>query len=87
MMPRQPERKPKPAARSAQPGRTKTDTIEEILRVDHAGEYGAVRIYSGQLAVYKYLAGKQDTVESLTRMAKEKRSISPASRTSSMSAA
>jgi ubiquinone biosynthesis monooxygenase Coq7 len=71
MMPRQPERKPKPAARSAQPGRTKTDTIEEILRVDHAGEYGAVRIYSGQLAVYKYLAGKQDTVESLTRMAKE----------------
>jgi ubiquinone biosynthesis monooxygenase Coq7 len=25
--------------------------IERILRVDHAGEYGAVRIYQGQLAV------------------------------------
>lgn len=71
MMPRQPDRKPKPAARSAQPGRTKTDAIEEILRVDHAGEYGAVRIYSGQLAVFKYLPGKQETVEALTRMAKE----------------
>lgn len=25
--------------------------IERILRVDHAGEYGAVRIYAGQLAI------------------------------------
>ena len=25
--------------------------IEEALRVDHAGEFGAVRIYDGQLAV------------------------------------
>ncbi len=25
--------------------------IEEALRVDHAGEYGAVRIYEGQMAV------------------------------------
>ena len=25
--------------------------IEEIIRVDHAGEYGAVRIYEGQMAV------------------------------------
>ncbi|RZI47111.1 demethoxyubiquinone hydroxylase family protein [Candidatus Finniella inopinata] len=28
-------------------------TLERILRVDHAGEYGAVRIYAGQLAVLK----------------------------------
>lgn len=27
------------------------ETIERIVRVDHAGEYGAVRIYEGQLAV------------------------------------
>jgi ubiquinone biosynthesis monooxygenase Coq7 len=27
------------------------ETIERILRVDHAGEYGAARIYDGQLAV------------------------------------
>ncbi|MFN4090007.1 MAG: demethoxyubiquinone hydroxylase family protein [Alphaproteobacteria bacterium] len=27
------------------------EIVERILRVDHAGEYGAVRIYEGQLAV------------------------------------
>jgi ubiquinone biosynthesis monooxygenase Coq7 len=27
--------------------------LERILRVDHAGEYGAKRIYEGQLAVLK----------------------------------
>ena len=27
------------------------ELVERILRVDHAGEYGAVRIYEGQLAV------------------------------------
>ena len=32
----------------------KTDRhiLEEIIRVDHAGEYGATRIYEGQLAVF-----------------------------------
>lgn len=30
---------------------TPRQTIERILRVDHAGEYGAVRIYEGQIAV------------------------------------
>ena len=27
------------------------EVVERMLRVDHAGEYGAVRIYEGQLAV------------------------------------
>ncbi len=27
------------------------DLVGRIVRVDHAGEYGAVRIYEGQLAV------------------------------------
>ena len=40
-------RKPKPAAPGAP-----LDT-EAMIRVDHAGEYGAVRIYQGQLAVLK----------------------------------
>lgn len=40
-------RKPKPAA----PGAA-LDT-DAMIRVDHAGEYGAVRIYEGQLAVLK----------------------------------
>lgn len=30
---------------------TKEQLIDRIIRVDHAGEYGAVRIYEGQLAV------------------------------------
>ena len=49
------------AERTARPARTGGDRlpgdlgpeqiIERILRVDHAGEYGAARIYEGQLAV------------------------------------
>ena len=30
---------------------TPHETIEQMIRVDHAGEYGAARIYAGQLAV------------------------------------
>lgn len=71
IMPRQPQKRPKPHSVSAQPGRTRNDTVEEIIRVDHAGEYGAVRIYAGQLAVFKYLAGKEETVEALKRMSKD----------------
>ena len=48
-------RKPKPAA----PG-SPIDT-ESMIRVDHAGEYGAVRIYQGQLAVLKNSAAA-DTI-------------------------
>ena len=34
--------------------RSKTDkhVLEEIIRVNHAGEYGATRIYDGQIAVF-----------------------------------
>ncbi|MBC8158298.1 MAG: demethoxyubiquinone hydroxylase family protein [Alphaproteobacteria bacterium] len=30
---------------------TRTERLAQMVRVDHAGEYGAVRIYEGQLAV------------------------------------
>ncbi len=30
---------------------TKDELVERMIRVDHAGEYGAVRIYEGQLAI------------------------------------
>ncbi len=30
---------------------TARETVERMIRVDHAGEYGAKRIYQGQLAV------------------------------------
>ena len=29
----------------------RAETVEQMIRVDHAGEYGASRIYAGQLAV------------------------------------
>ena len=34
--------------------KTETDRqiLEEIIRVDHAGEYGATRIYEGQIAIF-----------------------------------
>jgi len=54
-------RKPKPAA----PG-SPVD-IEAMIRVDHAGEYGAVRIYEGQLAVLK--RRKSASVETIQHMA------------------
>jgi ubiquinone biosynthesis monooxygenase Coq7 len=38
-------------ARPASPGTTTPDDVAAMIRVDHAGEYGAVRIYEGQLAV------------------------------------
>ena len=46
-------RKERPKAPGAAP-----DT-EAMIRVDHAGEYGAVRIYEGQLAVLKNRASAQ----------------------------
>jgi ubiquinone biosynthesis monooxygenase Coq7 len=54
-------RKSKPAA----PG-SPVD-IEAMIRVDHAGEYGAVRIYEGQLAVLK--RRKSASVETIQHMA------------------
>ena len=37
--------------------------IQEIIRVDHAGEYGAVRIYEGQLAVFGDNHPMSDTIK------------------------
>ena len=40
-----------------------------MIRVDHAGEYGAVRIYEGQLAVLKRRKGAAASVETIQHMA------------------
>ena len=32
---------------------SRNEIIERMIRVDHAGEYGAVRIYAGQQAVLR----------------------------------
>ena len=56
-------------ARPAPPGTRASDEIAAMIRVDHAGEYGAVRIYEGQLAVL----GRRDgeAARSIRRMAQE----------------
>ncbi|MGD9617951.1 MAG: demethoxyubiquinone hydroxylase family protein [Alphaproteobacteria bacterium] len=43
--------------------------IERIIRVDHAGEYGAVRIYDGQLAV----TGRGRARDQIRRMAEQEK--------------
>jgi len=42
---------------------------DEMLRVDHAGEYGAVAIYKGQLAVFRRQAGREKITGQLEEMA------------------
>ena len=53
------------------PGVSRKAAVEEMVRVDHAGEYGAVRIYSGQLAVFERLPHKRRIAESLAHMRDE----------------
>lgn len=48
---------------------TREQLIERMIRVDQAGEYGAVRIYQGQLAVL----GKRRCAPVLRRMAAQER--------------
>jgi ubiquinone biosynthesis monooxygenase Coq7 len=42
-----------------------------MIRVDHAGEYGAVRIYEGQLAVLGARGGNAETIAAIKRMAEQ----------------
>ncbi|WP_396594536.1 demethoxyubiquinone hydroxylase family protein [Brevundimonas sp. R86498] len=51
------------------PGRGATRTrLAEILRVDHAGEFGAVRIYQAQRAVFEGVRGKEAMAADLAGM-------------------
>jgi ubiquinone biosynthesis monooxygenase Coq7 len=62
---------------------TKDELIERIIRVDQAGEYGAVRIYEGQLAVLgkgpkgdmiRHMKAQEDVhLDTFTKMASERR--------------
>ncbi len=45
--------------------------IESMIRVDHAGEYGAVRIYQGQLAVLKRRKNSAQAVATIEHMAEQ----------------
>lgn len=50
---------------------TSAEDLSAMIRVDHAGEYGAVRIYEGQLAVLGARKGSADTVAAIKRMAEQ----------------
>ena len=58
-------RKPRPAP----PGVPAEPDLEAMIRVDHAGEYGAVRIYEGQLAVLRHRRGARSSVAAIRKMA------------------
>ncbi|HTK79827.1 MAG TPA: demethoxyubiquinone hydroxylase family protein [Rhizomicrobium sp.] len=60
-------RKRRPAA----PGVSKDNDIESMIRVDHAGEYGAVRIYEGQLAVFDAIGRDSKAADAIRRMAEQ----------------
>jgi len=45
------------------------EIVRRMIRVDHAGEYGAARIYDGQLAVL----GRSESAPAIRRMADEER--------------
>ncbi len=44
-------------------------SLAQMLRVNQAGEYGAKRIYAGQLAVLKRRRAAPETIEKITHMA------------------
>jgi len=58
-------RKKRPAMPGVQPSRD----VASMIRVDHAGEYGAVRIYEGQLAVFGNRKSK--TADAIRKMAEQ----------------
>ena len=59
--------------RPQSPGAENGAEIEEMIRVDHAGEYGAMRIYEGQLAVLKRKPRAGSDVRAIEHMAEQER--------------
>ena len=48
--------------------KTNQKTLEEIIRVDHAGERGAIKIYEGQLLALKTLKQDEDLKNKIEAM-------------------
>lgn len=68
--PATPKKHPKRTMENRMPGDpNREQALERMLRVDHAGEYGAVRIYEGQLAVL----GKSDKAPIIEHMVAQER--------------
>ncbi len=58
-------------ARPASPGGSPAPRMESMIRVDHAGEFGAVRIYEGQLAVLRSLKPQSAAIPVIAHMAEQ----------------
>ncbi len=54
-------------AAPASPGE-RARRLEAMIRVDHAGEFGAVQIYRGQRAVFERISGKSETAALIAEM-------------------
>ena len=50
--------------------KTSPKTLHEIIRVDHAGERGAIKIYEGQLLALKTVV-KDDSLKNVIEEMKE----------------
>ncbi len=57
-----------PSASSTSSARAR---LAQMIRVDHAGEHGAVRIYDGQLAVFGKVKGMENTADLVRHMAEQ----------------
>lgn len=56
------------------PGTPASQAIAAMIRVDHAGEYGAVRIYEGQLAVLDARPHSKKAAAAIRKMARQEQS-------------
>ena len=52
---------------------TNKKALEEIIRVDHAGERGAIKIYEGQLLALKTLKQDKDLEKTIEEMKEQER--------------
>jgi ubiquinone biosynthesis monooxygenase Coq7 len=57
--------------RPSPPGIARSEDVAAMIRVDHAGEYGAVRIYEGQLAVLDNRPGSAKAAKAIRKMARQ----------------
>ena len=53
--------------------KTNQKTLEEIIRVDHAGERGAIKIYEGQLLALKTLKQDEELKNKIEEMKKHEK--------------
>ena len=53
--------------------KTNQKTLEEIIRVDHAGERGAVKIYEGQLLALKTIKQDNDLKDIIEKMKEQEK--------------